>query len=405
MTTFAFRGFDRSGRAADGLVDAPDPKSARDQLAARGILAERVDPAGAAAAGGRFRGRSPLAGPAGRAVFYQELAALLRAGMPLAQALGLLIESPDWRAAQRALAAVRDRIREGAGLAAALAACLPALQPFEAPMLEAGERSATLDDALERLARFLDEQARLREQALTALVYPAFVLALALAIAVGALGFAFPRIVRILQEGRAAALPPLTRAVMAAGRVVGLLAPPALVALGAGLAWFRVRARTDSGLRLRWDRRLFRCPVLGRGRALLAAVRFSRTLALLLRGGAPLVEAVPIAGRATGSPWLAAETAETARAVEHGESLARALRRVPALADELSHWIEVGEAAGALDNVLDQAGDRLQQQWRRRSTRLLALLEPALILAVGAFVFILVLAILLPILALNAGPR
>ena len=402
MTAFAYNGFDRSGRATNGLIDAPDLKSARAQLAKRGVLAETIGPASAVSAKSFQRPRH-LSKPSDRSVLYQELAALLRAGIPLAQALGLLLESPGQRQARHALAAIRDHIRDGHGLSAALSACLPCMLAYEAPILEAGERSGALDQTLERLSVFLEEQARLREQVLTAMVYPCFVLALALAIAVGALGFAFPRIAAIMQEGRETTLPVLTRAIMAAGQVLKYLAPAMLLVFGGGLIWFRARA--SHAFKMRLDRLLFDVPVLGQSKAVLAAARFSRTLALLLHGGVPLVEALPVAGRATGSMWLAHETAETAIAVEHGLALAPGLRRVPMLSDHIGHWIETGEASGTLADTLEQAGERLQAQWQRRSAQILAFIEPALILAVGLFVFVLVLAILLPILSLNAVPQ
>ena len=191
--------------------------------------------------------------------------------------------------------------------------------------------------------------------------------------------------------------------VMAAGKLLLPTLCFMLAAAGIFAAWLRLPGAAD--LRLRLDRAMFRWPITGRARRLMASVRFSRTLALLLRGGVPVTQATALAGRATGSKWLAAETEQAARAIEHGEPLAPAIKRAPPLAEELGHWIEVGEASGALPEMLDQAGERLQQAWQRHSSRLLALIEPALILAVGLFVFILVIAMLLPILALNAMPR
>jgi len=149
------------------------------------------------------------------------------------------------------------------------------------------------------------------------------------------------------------------------------------------------------------DRWLFRLPVLGRGYLLLANLRCARTLAILLRGGVGLVDALPLAGRATGSAWIARLAAEEAEAVRHGSSLADAIRRIPPLAEVLPAWIQAGEASGALDRLLDTAGSAMQHRWDRFVTRTLSWLEPALIFAVGGFVLLVVLSVLLPIISLN----
>jgi general secretion pathway protein F len=122
---------------------------------------------------------------------------------------------------------------------------------------------------------------------------------------------------------------------------------------------------------------------------------------MLLRGGVPLVEALAIAGRATGSAWITATTAQGAEKVKHGASIAAALRTIEPLNLALPAWVQAGEAGGNLDALLDHAADRFQQQWDRLMTRSMALIEPALIIIVGVFVLLIALAILLPILTMN----
>lgn len=398
MKTFEYRGFDTGGRVARGLIEALDLKEARERLAARGVLAERLAAAGRPAAG---RGRSVF-GLEARAMLYRELGALLRAGLPLAHALEILIQAPELSEHRSPLAGIRDRIGEGSALADALSKASPKVSAFERAAIETGERAATLDEVLERLAGFLEEQHRLRDRVQTALIYPAIVFCMAIVVAVLMLGVMIPRLGGLLEE-TGVPLPALTRVVIALGR----WAFPAIVVLlaaAAAGAWALARdLRSGAARRAAWDEKLFRLPLAGPAYATLVNLRFSRTLAMLLEGGIPLVDGVGLAGRATGSPLVSALADAAADEVRHGKALAEAIRGIPPLSGSLPGWIQAGEASGKLDGLLRSASDRFQQQWDKRIGQLLGVLEPALILAVGAFVFLVALAILLPILSLNTG--
>jgi len=390
MKTFEYSGFDASGRPARGLVEALGPKEARARLAAAGTLVERLTPLG-------VRFKFP---PAARALVYRELGVLLGAGVPLVRALETLLQSPELGAAHSLLAGVRDRVREGRSLAAALAEVSRSSSAFETAILEAAERSATVESVLERLADFLEEQERLREKVQAALTYPLIVLGVGVCVAIVMLGLLVPRARDILAGGQVA-LPLLTRIMIALGALLARWGLPAVVAAALAAAWLRRRLRRDAEARLAWDRRLFRLPLWGRGYRLLVNLRFARTLGILLGGGVPLVESVPLAGRATGSVWAAELSQTAAERVRHGSSLAEAVRGIPPLAETLPGWIRIGEAAAALERLLDSAARRYQAQWDRFTARCLSVLEPALILLIGGFVLLVTLSVLLPILSLT----
>jgi general secretion pathway protein F len=399
MKTFAYRGFDLTGQVSRGLIEAQDLKEARERLSSRGILAERVDPADQRVAARRF-GRTRAFPLDARAVLYRELAALLRAGIPLAAALEVCLQTPERPDDAIILAGVRDRIRDGANMADALAAGSRALTPFEHAVIHAGERAGNLDAVLEQLADYLDEHLKLRESLASALIYPAIVIALAVGIGAVMLGVVIPSMSRLFQEGNMA-LPFLTRALLWTGQHLMPLALPILLILALVVVYLVYQLRHDPVRREAADQRLFRMPVIGHGYRLLAHVRFARTLGLLLRGGVPLVEGIELAGSATGSAWLRTLLKTEADAVRQGRTLAQALRNVPPLSGSLPGWIQAGEAGGNLDNLLDKAAARYQQQWTLYIGRVLTVLEPVLILLVGGFVLLIALAILMPILSLN----
>lgn len=390
MKTFEYKGLKGAGQSCRGLVEALSVKEAREKLAAEGILAERIGVTGRAA---RLRADA-------RASLYRELAALLAAGIPMVRAMDMLIQASRNRTVGVALAGVRDRIREGSALADALAEGGRAPGGFEYAIIHAGERAGTQASVLERLASFIEDQERLRERVQRALIYPAVVVGVGLCVAVVMLGVLVPRAGAMLADsGRP--LPALTRVMMAAGHFTVQAAIPLAVVTTAVVVLSRRRLRRELSAREAWDGRLFSIPLWGRSYAHLACLRFARTLALLMKGGVPLVEGVALAGEATGSPWVARALRVQAEAVRHGARLSDCLRQVPPLADLLPGWVQIGEESGDLAGMLEHAGTRFAEQWDRDVSRALALLEPLLLLAIGLFVLLVTLAVLLPILSLT----
>lgn len=359
------------------------------------MLAERLKPVEAGGPASRWN-RVPV-----RAAVYRELGSLLKAGLPFARAMEILIESPELGACRGELAAVRDRVREGANPADAFSAS-GRLSPFETAVLHAGQRAGALDASLARLAAFMEEQARTAGRVRTALIYPALVSVLALVVAALMLGVMLPRFAGIWEEAQIP-LPLLTRAVMAAGRILIGFVLPALAAAAALAVAFRHRIRGSARLRRAGERALARLPGARGAWTALVSMRFARTLALMIEGGVPMLEAMGLAGRATGSLWVAGEVDREAESVRHGGTLADALRRVGPLSGTLPGWVQAGEAGGDLSGLLEAAAERQQDAWDRALARSMALLEPALIIVIGSVVFLIALAILLPVLALNRG--
>ncbi len=401
MRTYSYKAFDAEGRPRRGLIEAADTKAARERLASQGLYPEWLGLASSSLPRrpDAFTRRGvPIAH---RAVLYKDLSVLIGSGLPLIQALDILLQSPELAAARSLLAGAKDGIREGRSLADSLAAAGGSLTDFEHAMIEVGEKTGSLDAALDGLSLFLEAESRLRQRAAAALVYPSIVLVAAAILAVIMLGFALPAAGRLLEEQTGAPPPALLRAMIGLGRLLMWGGPFLLVgAMGAG-AWARRRWRRALPFRERLERLLFRIPMVGRGRTLLVNLRFSRTLALLLRSGMTLVEAIPLAGRATGSAWLARLLLDETENIRQGGNLAEALRRIPPLSESLPAWALAGEASGALEHLMNTAAAHYQYQWERHTTRALSLLEPLLIAVIGLFVLLVTLSVLLPILALN----
>jgi len=402
MRTFAYKGFDSAGTARRGLIEAQDLKEAREKLMARGVLPQDVSPAESIAGSRLTSRRGVVFKVESRVAFYRELGVLLGAGLPLVPAMEILMESPELGVPPSLLAGVRDRIREGASLATALTTMAPYIKPYEKAILEVGEKSGNLEAMLERLALFLEEQEHLREKIVSALIYPAIILSFAIVVAVVLLGFVVPAAASaITEQADKMKLPLLTRIMMTLGRVLLFGLPVVMLAGLFGRSYLKQRLVVDPALRYRIDQWLFQVPLIGRGYTIVANLRCARTLSILLQGGVGLVDALALAGRSTGSAWVAHLMESEAESIRHGSSLADAIRRIPPLSRSLPAWIQAGEASGALERLLDTAGNAYQHQWNRYVSRTMSWLEPILILAIGIFVLLVTLSVLLPIISFN----
>lgn len=394
MPTFSYSGYDTAGRARKGLVDALDPSAARRALAQEGILPARLVPAATAA-----HAPFPLSE---RTAFYRSLSALLASAIPLVPALDVLLAGPPFPPCRDALAALRDHVKEGEPLSAALRRAVPALTAYETAVLEVGERTGEMADALSKLADFLEGQAALRARLLSALLYPAIVATLAVLLGGGVLAFLLPRVQTLFQQAH---LPPnpFTSFLLSSGRIAGVTLLAFAAAAFSLAAFARRRARRSEEFRIRLERAVARAPFAGRAWRDLATLRFVRVLSLLLARRVGLLEAVPLASRASGSAAMARDAEDAAGRIRQGEPLAAALGSMPLLRESLASWIRAGEAGGTLVAILDHAGGRLEAEYGRRAGRGVLFLEVSLTLAVGAGVALVALAVLLPILQINQG--
>lgn len=390
MKTYEYKGFTVDAKVNRGLVEASTVKEAREKLALQGVLAEHIQTTGR-------RLRFPVAI---RAIVYRELSALLRAGVPLSRALEILIDSPHTRGVRALLAGVRDRVREGVSLAEAIFEASQSVVEYEKSVLVTGETAGTIADVLERLADYLEEQDRLKERIRSALIYPSIVVLLGLCVAGVMLGVLVPRARELLVES-GQPLPFLTQWTIGFANVFYALGPMLIVVIILVVFGYRFYVKRNDRFRIRLDQLSFTWPVWGRGYVLLVCMRFSRTLAVLLQGGVSLLESVRLAGKATGSSWVNAMVEAQADAVRHGARLSQAIARIPPLADTLPGWIQIGEESGDVTGMMEHAGARYKERWERFLSRALVLLEPLLMLLIGAFVLIITLSLLLPIIAIT----
>jgi type IV pilus assembly protein PilC len=385
------------GRVLRQVRRAPDERTLRAELEREGLELVAVERGLVASArpslGGWRRQRVPLAR---LVVFSQELAALLRAGLPLVQSLAMLVERQHDPALKRMLERVVERVRSGGELSEAFAELGDALPPIYSSALRAGERTGDLEKVLLRVVRYFKLVLEARKRVFTALVYPGVLLALSLAmLAVMAL-YVVPRFRVFYEAMDLEELPLLTRITLGTATALRdqlpFVALAALVAAPFALRWTRSPAGQLALGRLR-----LALPVLGGIFHGFAVSEYCRSLATLLAGGLPLVQALDIAGGAVGNAWVRRRLAPVVERVREGTALHQALAESGEAPPVVLDLVQVGEATGALDQMLANASEFLDDEVETRMQRLLQLVEPILLVVVGGLVAVLLVSVYLPI--------
>lgn len=398
MPSFRYSGVSGSGRSVSGVVDADSPRSARARLRERDVFANEVAEVTADAAGPR-RGLRRGVGTAELSQALRQLATLLRAGVPLDEAVDALRRRRGGAALAEAFEAVRSRLREGASLATAMADHPAVFPAMYVGMVEAGEAAGALDTVLERIAEHAEAQARLRSRAMSAMIYPAIMSVVGGAIVLFLLAYVVPQVTRVFAEAKQE-LPLPTRILMGAGELLAgwgwLLVP---LVLGAVVALRRANA--NPAARRRIEAVLQRVPGVGSVVRDVAVARFAQTLATMTAGGLPLIESLRVARTSCGSELLSQTLADAERAVGEGASLASCLQASPLLDPVVVDMIAVGERSGDLEGMLTHASGAIEEQVRLRVDRMASLLEPMMTVAMAAVVLFVVLAIMLPVFEMN----
>ncbi len=402
MPDFAWVGLDTAGREKSGHVRAETSEAARDQLTRRRLYVVRLEPAVEASG-------APLAARAGLlsrrklaakqlTLFTRQLATLVTVS-PLEEALRTVALQAEREEVRRVLGHVHAGVVEGLRLSDAMAREATSFPPLYRAMVAAGEASGTLPQILERLASLLERQAQVRGKVLSTLAYPIILAIFAAFVVFALMIFVVPKVVEQFQNvGQQ--LPFLTRAVIGLSSFLAAWWWALLLALALG-TFLWIQAMKDEGFRMKFDRVLLRLPLVGRLIRDLHAARLARTLSTMVASRLPLLEGLKLTTGTVHNRVLRAASAEIAETVRIGGSLSGALRKAGIFPPLLVYLAASGEASGKLDVMLERAADYLEREFDAFTTTALALLEPAIIIFMGAVVALIVLSILLPILQLD----
>ena len=400
MPAFEYEALDLTGKTKKGILSADSLRQARRELRQLNLTPVKVSEPRAQKREAGLGNTAPRVTQSQLVIMTRQLAALLGASTPLEEALNAVASQSEKPAARTRILAVRERVMEGWRFADALAEDKKSFPALYRAVIAAGETSGDLGGVLERLATMLEKNRAMRSKAIASLIYPAALAFVAVGVVAALMIFVVPKIIEQFNSFDAQ-LPFLTRMVVGISDWIvnyGLYAALAIIILVAGF-W---RAMKEPAFKLAVDQWVLGLPVFGKLARAVDGARFARTLATLFSGGAPLLDAIIGAKKTVSNAYIAKRLETTVTMVGEGSSLAAAIKRAGVLPPMLTHMIAAGERAGALPDLLDKSAVQLEEEFDTASTVALRLLEPAIIVAMGGAVVVIVLSILLPILRLNA---
>ncbi len=403
MPSFRWSAVNGGGEVAHGVMEAPDRAWVVDRLQRQGQTVLRADPADRRRGLGDFL-QLEIGGARGLdknalSDVTRELAIMLAAGQDLDRALRFVVDNTRSTRARLILGRVRDKVRSGSSLAAALAGEPRSFSKLYIGMVRAGEAGGSLPATLDRLAALLERERSLTANLRSAMIYPALLVVAAIGSIILLLDYVLPQFTPIFEQS-GAQLPTATRLLMTMGAVVGA-ATPWLLAASVIAAVVVRHLLSLPAYRIRFDRVLLRIPVVGSLIRETLAARLTRTLGNLLENGVALIPALGIAKEALGNLAAAAAVEAASLKAKGGGGLARPLAAAGVFPARTIHLLQLGEEAAQLAAMSLKAADIHEEQARLMMQRLVALAVPMITIAMGLAVAGIISALLTAMLSLN----
>lgn len=406
MPVYNYKGVNATGKVVRGTLDAEGQRALKDNLRAKSIFVTEVwegEKKGESLASKEVDFTRLLARVKTQdvAVLTRLLATLLRAGIPLVEALSALVDQEENPKLRDALDDIRQKVREGTAFYLALKDHPTIFDDLYVNMVRAGESSGKLDVVLERLTEFLDAEVKLRSKIVGALVYPIIMGVVGTIIMIFLFTFVIPQVTQLFAD-QDRALPFITQVLLFVSSIFSdgwFIVFPALIGSYVGFHFWKKSARGKDT----WDRFILKVPVFGALVRMVAISRFAKTLATLLASGVPLLSAMDIVKHILGNNTLVEVITVATTSIREGDSIAATLKRSGHFPPIVTHMIAVGERAGQLEDMLDNVAESYSQQVDLKIQALTTLLEPLMIVIMGGGVAFVVFAIMLPIIQLNEG--
>ena len=401
MAAFEYTALDPAGRERRGVLEGDTARQVRQLLREQQLLPVTVAEVAqkeAKRSTARFTLRRGISA-SDLALLTRQLATLSRAGIPLVEALLAVSQQTETPRIQAIVSGVRARVLEGRTLADGLAAFPQAFPEIYRATVSAGEQSGRLDGVLERLADYTENRQALQSRVRNALVYPILLSVVSLAIVSLLLGYVVPEVVNVFKAGKQQ-LPLLTRGLIAISDAFRAWWWLIFSVAGGAFYAFRRWLRQPAARR-RWDRMMLELPLLGRVVRGVNAAGFARTLSILTASAVPVLDALRISGEVVSNLPMRDAVAEAAAKVREGAPIARSLAASKLFPPMLIHLISSGETSGELEAMLERAAGNQEREMDGIVNTAVNILGPVMILVMGGFVLLIVLALLLPIFQLN----
>ena len=406
MPAYSYHAINPLGRNVQGVIEAESERSARSQLRQQSLVTVKLfvlTQTPATHKGDLVIWHARVFSHGSLAVWTRQLASLVNAGLPLERALSALLEQADTPAQRELQAQVRAEVNAGAPLAQALAMHPREFDPLYLAVIDSGEQSGRLAQVLLQLAQDLQAANQMRAKLLSASLYPAIVSGVAMLIVLFLLAYVVPQVAQVFTSTQRQ-LPALTVAMLTLSAWVQSLWMWLLGTVALACLLLTLGLRQDR-MRQQFDAWWLRLPLLGKLSLGYNAARFAATLALLAGAGVPILRSLQTASQTLTNRALRHNALQSIEWVREGATLAVALSQNKSLPGLLPMFASLGEQTGQLPQMLQHAADHLSEEVQRRAMQLATVLEPLLIVTMGAVVMLIVLAVMLPIIQLNQFVR
>lgn len=392
MPLYAYEAMDKSGSPVGGKLEADHEMTAAARLRKMGYTVLDLSEVKESALKQAFKRRKVKIGDL--SFFSRQLAAMLTAGIPLTRSLYTLGEQTKNPTLARIAGEVARNVEGGVSFSESLRAYPDVFSSMYMDMVKAGEVGGTLEEMLSRLSEQLERDKRLKDNIRAATFYPITVLGFAFVVVLGMMFFIVPVFVSFFPTGVALPLP--TRIVMGISDSLRNFWYLYLLFTILGVLGIRYYFNTDSGKRA-WDKVRFKLPIFGDLFVKATTARFARTLATLLGGGIPVLQALDAAGPASGSIQVTEAVKITGERIQEGQGIAVPLAASGFFPPMVTNMVAVGEETGQVSNLLDRVAEFYEEEVATMTKGLTSLLEPILIIFVGIIIAVIVISIYLPI--------
>ncbi|MBC87091.1 MAG: type II secretion system protein GspF [Bdellovibrionaceae bacterium] len=402
MAVYLYKGIRRDGKSISGTIDAETMGVAKTRLKKQGVYVTTIkDKSRTKKSVSKAANAKKKASVDDLSMMTRQLAVLLKANVPLVDALGAVQEQVENETLSDIIRDAKNFVNEGGSFNKALAKYPKAFNKIYISMVEAGEISGTLDIILIRLAEFTEAQSKLRKKISGAMTYPVLMFVFTGLLLLGLFVFVIPKITGIFDAFPELVLPWYSQAVISTSDFVIAYWVPLLGLSAAMYATFKFWKRTEGGA-VSWDAFTLKIPVVGKLARMLAVSRFTRTLSTLLTGGVPMLDAMTIVRNVVNNHILAAAIDDARDNISEGESIAGPLKASGQFPPLVIHMINIGEKTGELENMLTQVSDAYDFQVENQVESLTSLLEPIMLIVMGVIIAVIVFAIMIPIFEISS---
>lgn len=401
MPIFEYKGLNKTGKNVKGIIDSENIRVARARLKKEHIyVVEIKDKKKGETKKSSIHTSGKSVGVKDLSLMTRQLATLIKANIPLVDALNAISEQVENPTLSEAVADCKNMVNEGSPLHKALAKYPNIFTKIYLSMVEAGEMSGSLDVILIRLAEFTEAQSDLRQKVTSAMTYPVIVLFVVVGILVGLFVFMIPKMMGIFEAYPNLELPWYTKIIFDMSGVIVNYWYIIFGLTGILVAGFFSWKKTPEGSD-RWDAIILTLPLVGPMARMIAVSRFTRTLSTLLNGGVPMLNALDIVRNVVDNHVIALAVDEAKSNISEGESIAGPLKRSGQFPPIVIHMVNIGEKTGDLENMLTQVSDAFDFQVKNKLEGLTGLMTPVVTVLMGIIVFVIVISIMVPMMQLT----